>query len=124
MPCGSAFPPADRVVQDTDSASAHRCRRKDVETSLRRWRDNHPLGRSRDDFFLVSDGKVNVIRADREIARLGPGDFFGEVSLIGGEPRNALSSAQTAVDTYVLGRTDFDAALAASQSFRDQLYRF
>lgn len=76
-----------------------------------------------EDFFLVSDGEVDIIRADREVARLGPGDFFGEVSLISGEPRNATAVAQNAVDTYVLGKTDFEAALAASQSFRDQLYR-
>jgi len=76
-----------------------------------------------EDFFLISDGEVDVIRADHEVARLGPGDFFGEVALISGEPRNATVVAQNVVDTYVLGKTDFDAALASSQSFRDQLYR-
>jgi putative ABC transport system ATP-binding protein len=75
------------------------------------------------EFFLISDGEVEIIRADREVARLGPGDCFGEVALISGEPRNATVVAQNAVDTYVLGKTDFEAALATSQSFRDQLYR-
>ena len=74
------------------------------------------------EFFLVSDGEVEVIRADQEVALLGPGDFFGEVALISGEPRNATVVARNAVDTYVLGKTDFEAALATSQSFRDQLY--
>jgi len=80
-------------------------------------------GDSGKEFFLVSDGEVDVIRADHEVARLGPGDFFGEVALISGEPRNATVVAQNAVDTYVLGKTDFETALATSQSFRDQLYR-
>jgi putative ABC transport system ATP-binding protein len=75
------------------------------------------------EFFLISDGEVEVIRADHEVARLGPGDFFGEVALISGEPRNATVIAVGEVDTYVLGNTDFQTALAASQSFRDQLYR-
>jgi putative ABC transport system ATP-binding protein len=75
------------------------------------------------EFFLVSDGEVEVIRADHEVARLGPGDFFGEVALISGEPRNATVVAQNAVDAYVLGKIDFETALATSQSFRDQLYR-
>jgi putative ABC transport system ATP-binding protein len=75
------------------------------------------------EFFLVSDGEVEVIRADHEVARLGPGDFFGEVALISGEPRNATVVAQNAVDAYVLGKLDFETALATSQSFRDQLYR-
>ena len=64
-----------------------------------------------------------VIRAEHEVARLGPGDFFGEVALISGEPRNATVVAVTEVDTYVLGKTDFQTAIATSQSFRDQLYR-
>jgi putative ABC transport system ATP-binding protein len=75
------------------------------------------------EFFVVSDGEAEVIRADHEVARLGPGDFFGEVALISGEPRNATVVAQSAVDTYVLGKTDFETALATSPSFRDQLYR-
>jgi putative ABC transport system ATP-binding protein len=76
-----------------------------------------------EEFFLISDGEVEVVRADREIARMGAGDFFGEVALISGEPRNATVVAEGEVDTYVLGKTDFQAALATSQSFRDQLYR-
>jgi putative ABC transport system ATP-binding protein len=76
-----------------------------------------------EEFYLISDGEVEVIRADHEVARLGPGDFFGEVALISGQPRNATVVAQNTVDTYVLGKADFDTALATSQSFRDQLYR-
>jgi putative ABC transport system ATP-binding protein len=80
-------------------------------------------GDAGEEFFLVSDGEVEISRADREVASLGPGNFFGEVALISGEPRNATVVAQKAVDVYVLGKTDFQAAIAASQSFRDQLYR-
>jgi len=80
-------------------------------------------GEPGEEFFLVSDGEVEIVRADHEVARLGPGDFFGEVALISGEPRNATVVAEGEVDTYVLGKTDFQTALATSQSFRDQLYR-
>ena len=31
--------------------------------------------------------------------------------------------AEGEMDAYVLGKTDFETALATSQSFRDQLYR-
>jgi putative ABC transport system ATP-binding protein len=80
-------------------------------------------GESGEEFFLVSDGEVEIDRADHEIARLGPGEFFGEVALISGEPRNATVVAVGDVDTYVLGKDDFQTALTGSQSFRDQLYR-
>jgi putative ABC transport system ATP-binding protein len=80
-------------------------------------------GEPGEEFMLISEGEVEVIRAEHEVARLGPGDFFGEVALISGEPRNATVVAVTEVDTYVLGKTDFQTAIATSQSFRDQLYR-
>ena len=80
-------------------------------------------GEPGEEFFVISDGEVEVIRADHEVARLRPGDFFGEVALISGEPRNATIVAEGDVDTYVLGKTDFETALASSRSFRDQLHR-
>jgi CRP-like cAMP-binding protein len=39
--------------------------------------------------FVVIDGAVRVVRDGAELARLGPGDFFGEMSVIDGLPRVA-----------------------------------
>ena len=80
-------------------------------------------GESGEEFFLISDGEVDVVRADHEVARLGRGDFFGEVALISGEPRNATVLATQPLDTFVLGKTDFQSAIESSAPFRDQLYR-
>jgi putative ABC transport system ATP-binding protein len=80
-------------------------------------------GEPGEEFFLISDGGVDVVRADHEVARLGRGDFFGEVALISGEPRNATVVATEPLDTFVLGKADFQAAVVSSPSFRDQLYR-
>jgi putative ABC transport system ATP-binding protein len=80
-------------------------------------------GEPGEEFFLISDGEVDVIRADHEVARLGRGDFFGEVALISGEPRNATIVATEPVDTFVLGKSDFQSAIEASAPFRDQLFR-
>jgi putative ABC transport system ATP-binding protein len=80
-------------------------------------------GDAGEEFFLISDGEVDVVRADHEVARLGRGEFFGEVALISGEPRNATVVATEPVDTFVLGKSDFQAAVGSSPSFRDQLYR-
>jgi putative ABC transport system ATP-binding protein len=76
-----------------------------------------------EELFLISDGEVQVEREGHEVARLGSGEFFGELALLSGEPRNATVVAAKPVDTYVLGKPDFDAAIEASQSFREQLRR-
>ena len=75
------------------------------------------------ELFLISDGEVQVQREGHEVARLGAGEFFGELALMTGNPRNATVTAAQPVDTYVLGKHDFDAAIQASEDFREQLRR-
>jgi len=80
-------------------------------------------GEAGEEFYLISDGTVEVMREGEDVARLGAGEFFGEASLITGEPRNATVVANDNLETYVLDKADFRAAIEASRSFRDQLYR-
>jgi putative ABC transport system ATP-binding protein len=85
-------------------------------------------GEAGEEFFLVARGQVSVARSDgtspeRVAATLGRGDFFGERALITGEPRNATVRALDEVETYVLGKESFRAALDRSVSFKDQLIR-
>ena len=75
------------------------------------------------ELFLISDGEVKVERSGSEVARLGAGDFFGELALLSGQPRNATVLASRPLETYVLGEADFHSAINASESFRDQLRR-
>jgi CRP-like cAMP-binding protein len=39
--------------------------------------------------FIVAEGAVRVVREGEIIAHLGPGEFFGELSVLDGGPRNA-----------------------------------
>lgn len=75
------------------------------------------------ELFLISEGEVKVDRGGSEVARLGAGDFFGELALLSGNPRNASVIATNPLEAYVLGEADFHAAIGASASFRDQLRR-
>jgi CRP/FNR family cyclic AMP-dependent transcriptional regulator len=45
------------------------------------------------DFFVIVDGEASVTVDGREVARLGPGDHFGELALIGERVRTATVTA-------------------------------
>ena len=47
--------------------------------------------------FLILDGQCKVTIGGKTKARLGPGDFFGEVALLDGGPRTATVTAVSAV---------------------------
>jgi uncharacterized membrane protein len=64
------------------------------------------------DFYLVQVGRVAVCYPDEmghevKIAVLGPGDFFGEISLLDGGPRTATVRAEGDVILLSLSRHDF-----------------
>jgi len=52
--------------------------------------------------FVILDGAAKVVRKGRTIARLGPGEFFGEISLIDGRPRVATVVADSPLRCLVL----------------------
>jgi CRP-like cAMP-binding protein len=64
-------------------------------------------------FYLILDGKasVTVDTVERPLATLGPGDYFGEISLIDGEPRTATVTADTPLRTLTLASFNFKAIL-------------
>jgi CRP-like cAMP-binding protein len=64
------------------------------------------------EFFVIVCGRAKVSRRGRKVGELGPGDFFGELSLLVDAPRNATVTALTPMETIVLSRKEFDAALA------------
>ncbi len=61
-----------------------------------------------DQLFLICEGSAVVRKQGEEIAKLGPGDCFGEMALIDGEARSA--SVELLEDSQLLAihRRDFD----------------
>lgn len=62
-------------------------------------------------FFVIVDGGVRVVRDGATVAQLGPGDFFGELSILDRLPRNASVTAEQATTCLALASWDFDAVL-------------
>lgn len=48
-------------------------------------------------FFLIKDGTAKVTVGGRPRGKLGPGDFFGEISLLDQGPRSATVTAETPI---------------------------
>jgi CRP/FNR family cyclic AMP-dependent transcriptional regulator len=59
------------------------------------------------EFFAIEEGTAEVRRGEQYLADLGPGDFFGEMGLIGDVTRNASVIATTPVTVMVLTGSAF-----------------
>jgi CRP-like cAMP-binding protein len=68
-------------------------------------------GEPGDSLFLIQEGEVSVTLeaegAQRDLAILRPGEFFGEMSLMTGAPRASTCTARTDVTCYVLDQRAF-----------------
>jgi CRP/FNR family transcriptional regulator, cyclic AMP receptor protein len=62
-------------------------------------------------FFVVAEGRVRVVRDGETVAELGPGEFFGELSVIDGAPRNAQVVAIEPTRCLGVASWDFEAIL-------------
>src|SRR3954449_9816518 len=64
-------------------------------------------GRFGYEFFVIEDGTAEVVHAGEHIADLGPGDFFGEMALLGDTERNASVIASSDVKAMVMSERSF-----------------
>lgn len=61
--------------------------------------------------FIIAKGEATVRKQGRIVARVGPGDFLGELAVIAGMPRTATVTADTEMVVEVLNRREFSALL-------------
>jgi uncharacterized membrane protein len=69
-------------------------------------------GETGDLFYVITEGRVEVIIRDADgsdviLHEAGPGDFFGELSMLTNEPRSARIRAVENLTTLVLERDEF-----------------
>jgi CRP-like cAMP-binding protein len=66
------------------------------------------------EFFVIIEGDAAVRQGDREVNRLGAGDFFGEIALIEDRPRTATVVAETPIRALVITDRSFRTLLERS----------
>lgn len=81
-----------------------------------------------DRFYLIRQGRVSVRRGQpeqettqQEIVQLSQGDFFGEMALLSGQPRNASVWALETCLLYWLNQERFETALADTVSMEAEV---
>jgi len=62
-------------------------------------------------FFVIVDGSVRVVRDGEFLARLGPGEFFGELSVLDGGPRVAQVVTDEATRCLAVASWDMERVL-------------
>ena len=62
-------------------------------------------------FFIVVSGRVRVVRDGVAVAHLGPGEFFGELSILDGGPRVAQVVTDEPTVCLAIASWDFEALL-------------
>ncbi len=72
------------------------------------------VGDPGDKMYIIINGKVKVVvypedaKEEQVIAYLGSGDYFGEMSLLTGEPRSASVITTEPSEMFILHKADFD----------------
>src|SRR5205085_10338796 len=79
--------------------------------------------------YVIASGEVKVFTSGKDnktvyLAKLGEGDFFGEVSVLTGKPRTATITASQRTELLRLDKEKLDNALAKHPGIRKVLDEF
>ncbi|HET9755477.1 MAG TPA: Crp/Fnr family transcriptional regulator [Candidatus Limnocylindrales bacterium] len=118
---------ACRLFADMDEASLDMCAAALRPRRFRKGETIFHAGDPGDALFIVSDGAVKITIPSDEgsepaiLTTIGPGGFFGELSLLDGAPRSATAVALDPTATHVLRRDAFDALVDSEPALRRAL---
>jgi CRP-like cAMP-binding protein len=86
-------------------------------------REGEPGG----DFFVITSGEVRIsadgLDGEKEIARLGHGQFFGEMAVLNGDKRTATCTAQGEVDLVAFPGAAVEEILGQYPAAREALHK-
>jgi CRP-like cAMP-binding protein len=82
-----------------------------VEVEFAKGRRIARQGEVETGFFMIVAGSASVVRDGEVLAHLGPGDFFGELSLLDRQPRIASVTADEPTTCLALPSWEFQRLL-------------
>jgi len=118
---------ACRLFADLDDRSLDLCIDAMRQRRSRRGEVIFHVGDPADALFVVVSGSVKVVLPSDDgaepaiLATIGPGGFFGELSLLDGAPRSATVEALETTVALILRRDAFDRLLDAEPDMRRAL---
>ncbi len=74
-------------------------------------------------FYLLLDGGAEVRSRGRVLTRLGPGEFFGEMTLLDAQPRSADVIATSPARCLVLSTMNFHGLIATNPRIAEAVLR-
>jgi CRP-like cAMP-binding protein len=80
-------------------------------------------GAPADGLYIVLSGRVRVLKDGAEMGALGPGDFFGEFSLLLGTAHGHDVEAVEDTELMVVPKERFDALLAENPELAETIHR-
>ena len=78
-------------------------------------------GSAGDEFFIVDSGEIEIRQDGRELRRLGPGDYLGEIALVFGGSRTATAVAAAPSHLFVLHKDAFDRMIKSQPRIEDKI---
>jgi CRP-like cAMP-binding protein len=101
-----------------------RCSKKDLqfiasrmdEVSITAGRTLTSEGKATTSFYVVLEGEVEVTIHGRSRARLGAGDFFGEIGMLDRGPATATVVTRTPVEALVMSHAQFRDVIKGNQA--------
>jgi CRP-like cAMP-binding protein len=97
--------------------------------------ERHPAGKrifrentAGNALYVVRSGRVKVSKHDsfgeeHVLAYLGPGEYFGEISLVDNAPRSASVYADADTELLKIKRTDFRNLIAGNKEIERKFYK-
>src|SRR3954468_9470411 len=111
------------LFRDLSKAQLKRLASTSIEVSHPSGKVVATEGRGGLAFHLIIEGSATVSKDGRELPPLGPGDYFGEISMIDGRPRSATVTALEPLKAMAIPHQEFEAVIDEDPEFARRLLK-